>query len=140
MKSFLTFKVINTWIFLSFQKVLTMKLWQNTQFPTAILFYLIFTAQRGEYLTILGNLRTTTTTWSTTTGSELECTAQARPVNVFVVVSSTTPNKVESRRRAIHKLRVVQIHCFKQFLKSFAFSYPRKSRYRSFFLLTSDVD
>ena len=44
MKSFLTFKVINTWIFLYFQKVLTMKLWQNTQFPTAILFCLIFTA------------------------------------------------------------------------------------------------
>ena len=43
MLSFLTFKVINTWIFLSFQKVLTMKLWQNTQFTTAILFCFIFT-------------------------------------------------------------------------------------------------
>ena len=31
-----------------------------------------------DFLT-LGNLRTTTTTLSTTTGSELECTAQARP-------------------------------------------------------------
>ena len=50
----------------------------------------------------LGNLRTTTTT-----GSELQCTAQARPVNFVVVVSSTTPNKVESRRPAIHKLRQV---------------------------------
>ena len=55
----------------------------------------------------LGNLRTTTTTLSTTTGSELQCTAQARPVNFVVVVSSTTPNKVESRRPAIHKLRQV---------------------------------
>ena len=43
MWSFLTFKVINTWIFLYFQKVLTMKLWRNTQFTTAILF-----AVRGE--------------------------------------------------------------------------------------------
>ena len=47
----------------------------------------------------LGNLRTTTTA-----GSELQCAAQARPVNFVVVVSSTTPNKVESRRPAIHKL------------------------------------
>ena len=52
---------------------------------------------------LLGNLRTTTTTLSTTTGSELRNTAQARPVNFVVVVSSTTPNKVESRRPAIHK-------------------------------------
>ena len=44
MKSFLTFKVINTWISLYFQKFLTMKLWQNTQFVTSILFYFIFTA------------------------------------------------------------------------------------------------
>ena len=49
---------------------------------------------------LLGNLRTLTTT-----GSELQCTAQARPVNFVVVVSSTTPNKVESGRPAIHKLR-----------------------------------
>ena len=41
---------------------------------------------------------------TTTTGSELQCTAQARPVNFVVVVSSTTPNKVQSRRPAIHKL------------------------------------
>ena len=40
------------------------------------------------YLT-KGNVRT-----MTTTGSELQCTAQARPVNSVVVVSSTTPNKV----------------------------------------------
>ena len=51
----------------------------------------------------VGNLRTTTTTLSTTTRSELRNTAQARPVNFVVVVSSTTPNKVESRRPAIHK-------------------------------------
>ena len=89
---------------------------------------------------IIGNLRTTTTTWSTTTGSELQCTAHARPVNFVVVVSSTTPNKVESRRRAIHKLRQVYSGSFERFLESFAFSYPRKCRYRSFFLLTSDVD
>ena len=54
---------------------------------------------------ILGNLRTTMTTLSTTTGSELQCTAQARSANFVVVVSPTTPNKVESRRPAIHKLR-----------------------------------
>ena len=89
---------------------------------------------------LLGNLRTTTTTLSTTTGSELQCTPKARPVNFVVVVSTTTPSKVESRRPAIHKLRQVQIHCFKRFVKSFAFSYRRKSRYRSFFLFTSDVD
>ena len=44
MKSFLAFKVISTWIFVYFQKVCTMKLWQNTQFTTAILFCFIFTA------------------------------------------------------------------------------------------------
>ena len=53
MKSFLTFKVINTWVFLYFQKVLTMKRSQNTQFTTAILFCLILTAQRGEYNVIV---------------------------------------------------------------------------------------
>ena len=41
MKSFLTFKVINTWIFLYYQEVLTMKLWQNTQFTRAIFFCFI---------------------------------------------------------------------------------------------------
>ena len=56
---------------------------------------------------ILGNLRTTTTAWSTTTGGELHCTAQSRLVNFVVLVSSTMPNKVESRRPAIHKLRQV---------------------------------
>ena len=54
--------------------------------------------QVGVLAKSIGNLRTTTTAWSTTTGSELHCTAQARPVNFAVVVSSTTPNKVESRR------------------------------------------
>ena len=39
---------------------------------------------------ILGNLRTTTTT-----GSELPCTAQARLVNFVVVVSSPTSNKTD---------------------------------------------
>ena len=52
----------------------------------------------------LGNLRTTTTALSTTTG-ELQCTAQARLVNFVVGVLSTTPNIVESRRPAIHKLQ-----------------------------------
>ena len=44
MKSFLAFKVISSWIFVFFQKGFTMKLWQNTQFTTAILFCFIFTA------------------------------------------------------------------------------------------------
>ena len=44
MKSFLAFKVISTWIFVYFQKGLTMKLFQNTQFTTAILLCFIFTA------------------------------------------------------------------------------------------------
>ena len=66
--------------------------------------HLHVTSKSGQ---TLGNLRTTTTSLSTTTGSELQCTAQARPVNFVVVVSSTTPNKVESRRPAIHKLRQV---------------------------------
>ena len=43
-KSFLAFKVISTWIFVYFQKGFTTKLWQNTQFTTAILFCFIFTA------------------------------------------------------------------------------------------------
>ena len=51
-----------------------------------------------------------------------------------------SPNKEESRRPAIYKLRRVYIHCFKRFLKFFVLFYLRKSRYRSFFLLTSDVD
>ena len=55
----------------------------------------------------LGNLRTTTTTLSTTTGSKISCTAQARLTNFVVVVSSTTPNTVESRCPAIHKLRQI---------------------------------
>ena len=42
-KSFLAFKVISTWIFVYCQKGFTMKLWQNTQFTTAILFCFIFT-------------------------------------------------------------------------------------------------
>ena len=44
MKSFFAFKVISTWISVYFQKSFTIKLWQNTQFTTAILFCFIFTA------------------------------------------------------------------------------------------------
>ena len=55
---------------------------------------------QGSLRVILGNLRTTTTTSSTTTGSEIQCTAQARLANFVVVVSSTTPNIVQSRRPA----------------------------------------
>ena len=53
MKSFLTFKVINTRIHLYFQNVLTMKRWQNIRCTTAILFCFILTAQRGEYNVIV---------------------------------------------------------------------------------------
>ena len=70
--------------------------------------YLPKTRISGQIVSeILGNLRTTTTTLSKTTGSEIPCTAQARLANFVVVVSSTTPNTVESRRPAIHKLRQV---------------------------------
>ena len=41
MKSFVAFKVISTWIDVYFQKEFAMKLWQNTQFTTAILFCFI---------------------------------------------------------------------------------------------------
>ena len=44
MRSFLAFKVISTWIFVYFQEGFTIKLWQNTQFTTAILFCFIFIA------------------------------------------------------------------------------------------------
>ena len=63
--------------------------------------------KNGRIFYFSSPLRTTTTTLSTTTGSELQGTAQAQPVNFVVVVSSTTPNKVESRRPAIHKPRQV---------------------------------
>ena len=53
MKSFLAFKVVSTWIFVSFKKAFTMKLWQNNQFTTAILFCFIFTAKRDEYNVIV---------------------------------------------------------------------------------------
>ena len=50
LKSFLTFNTINPGISLCFQKVLTLKQGiKNTQVTTAILFYFIFTAWRGEY-------------------------------------------------------------------------------------------
>ena len=61
----------------------------------------------GRHEEIIGNLRTTTTTLSTTTGSEILCTAQARLTNFVVVVSSMTPNTVESRSPEVHKLRQV---------------------------------
>ena len=48
-KSFLTFKVSNTRIFSYFQKVLTMKVWQNTQFTTAILFCDFVQPNRKRY-------------------------------------------------------------------------------------------
>ena len=57
----------------------------------------VFTASSVKKI---GNLRTTTTTLSTTTGSEIQCTAQVRLANFVVVVSSTTPNTVQSRRPA----------------------------------------
>ena len=56
---------------------------------------------------IVGNLRTTTTTLSTATRSEIPCTAQAWLTNFVIMVSSTTPNTVQSRRPAVHKLRQV---------------------------------
>ena len=60
--------------------------------------------QNVSVLTVLiGNLRT-----PTMTGSELQCTAQARLVNFVVMVSLTTPNKVESPRPAIHKLQLIR--------------------------------
>ena len=80
--------------------------------------------QTGFWFLLLGNLRTTTTTLSTTTGSEIPCTAQARFTNFVVVVSSTTPNTVESRRPAVHKLRQVYLPVFKRFFKGFVFFHP----------------
>ena len=53
MKSFLTFKIVNSKIFLYFQKILTQRLWQDTQFTTAIWFCFILTTYRGEYNVIL---------------------------------------------------------------------------------------
>ena len=53
---------------------------------------------------LTGNLRTTMMALSTMTRSEIQCTAQALPVNFVVMVLSTMPNKAESRRPAIHKL------------------------------------
>ena len=44
---------------------------------------------------LIGNLRTTTMVLSTTTGSEIQCTAQTRPVNF--VVSGVVDNAKQSR-------------------------------------------
>ena len=58
MKSFLTFKIINTRVFLYFQKVLSLKLGRTpSSIRTAILFCFICTAWRGEYLTIIPRAR-----------------------------------------------------------------------------------
>ena len=58
MKSFLTFKIINTMVFLYFQKVLSLKLGRTpSSIRTAILFCFICTAWRGEYLTIIPRAR-----------------------------------------------------------------------------------
>ena len=74
-------------------------------------------------------------TSSTTTGSEIQCTAQARLANFVVVVSSTTPKTVQSRRPAS------QASAGRRFFAVFfAFFCLRKSRYPFHFLLTSDVD
>ena len=76
--------------------------------PTSTIIAFGFThEQECFHIPSIGNLRTTTTALSTTTGSELQCTTQVRLVNFVVVVSATTPNIVESCRPAIHKLRQV---------------------------------
>ena len=72
--------------------------------------------QKVEVSRTFGNLRTTTTT-----GSEIPCTAQTRLTNFVVVLSSTTPNTVEPRRPAVHKLRQVHLSVFKRFFKGFVF-------------------
>ena len=45
-----------------------------------------------------------TTILSTMTGSEIQCTAQTRLANFVVVISSTTPNTVQSRSPASQAL------------------------------------
>ena len=50
---------------------------------------------------LIGSLSTTTTTGSTTTGSNVKVSAQARPKNFVVHLSSTTPKGVVSRRREL---------------------------------------
>ena len=59
-------------------------------------FFCALIQEKNAYVArvILGNLRTTTTT-----GSKLQCTAQARLVNFVVVVSSTTSNKTALKFR-----------------------------------------
>ena len=79
----------------------------NPAGPSAIFDRDLNVSQKALRLTNNFRLVTTTTTLSTTTGSEIPCTAQARLTNFVVVVSSTTPNTVESRRPAVHKLRQV---------------------------------
>ena len=54
MKSFLTFKVINTWIFLYFQKLLLSTFGKTPcSRQRMILFCFIFTAKRGDYSVIV---------------------------------------------------------------------------------------
>ena len=62
--------------------------------------FLVYPGRSPGMMLLLRNLRTTTTTSSTTTESEIQGTAQARLANFVVVVSSTTPNTVQSRRPA----------------------------------------
>ena len=59
---------------------------------------------------------------------------------VVLLVSLTTTNKVESRRPVTTSFGRYKYTVFKRFLKFFTFFYLHKSRYPSFFLLTSDVD
>ena len=81
--------------------------WQGPSCESKFLLNLMDELKVTPLKEVIGNLRTTTTALLTTTRSELQCTAQARLVNFVVVVSSTTPNIVESRRPTIHKLRQV---------------------------------
>ena len=60
-----------------------------------------------KLILIVGSLRTTTTTLSTTTGSELECTAQARPVN-FVVVAPRTKMLVVEKPVPARRIKLEQ--------------------------------
>ena len=73
------------------------------QVPQRHLCIFFWHCRSTQIFRITGNLRTTATALSTTTGSELQCTAQARLVNFVVVVSSTTPNIVESRHPSAGK-------------------------------------
>ena len=102
--------------------------------------YPTFINLAGNKSLTIGNLRTTTTTLSTTTGSEIQCTAQARLANFVVVVSSTTPNTVQSRRPASQASADINPLFLGDFFSVLCIFCLRKSRYLFFFLITSDVD